>query len=135
MKTKVCRKEYMRMYLRKYRKTGKGKAAQKAAQRKYDTSPIKKIKRKLLKRLRRFIRGSDTKLKRETMGCTLAFFRAHYESLFKPGMTWENYGEWESDHIKEMNSFDLLNEETWKVCMHWSNLQPQWRELNCRNIH
>ncbi len=117
---------------RKYKKSEKGRAAQ----RKQDNRPIKKIRHKLLCRLHNFlIRGSDTKLNRETMGCTRDELRARYESLFKSGMTWENYGEWESDHIKEMKTFDLLNEETWKECMHYSNLQPQWKTLNCRNIH
>jgi len=139
-KCKVCKiasnREYKksekgRATQRKYNKTDKGRAVR----RKQNRRPINKIKLKLLLRLRHFIRGTDSQLNRETMGCTLAFFRAHYESLFKPGMTWENYGEWENDHIKEMNTFDLLNEETWKECMHYSNLQPQWRELNCKNIH
>tara|TARA_B100001059_G_scaffold218294_1_gene238331 strand:- start:398 stop:844 length:447 start_codon:yes stop_codon:yes gene_type:complete len=125
---RVCELEYRR----KYSKTEAGRVY---IRKKYN-KPIKKIKNKLLKRLHNFlIRGSDTKLNRETMGCTRDELRAHYESLFKSGMTWENYGEWESDHIREMNTFDLLNEETWKECMHYSNLQPQWRTLNCRNIH
>lgn len=117
---------------REYRKTEKCRAVQCKSRKR----PINKIKKKLLERLRRFIiRGSDTKLNRETMGCTRDELRAHYESLFKPGMTWENYGEWENDHIKEMSKFDLENEETWKECMHYSNLQPQWKTLNLRNIH
>jgi hypothetical protein len=104
---KMCRKEYMAKYqkmeaykasFRKYRKTEKGRAAKRRAQRKQNHKPKSKIKRKLLSRLHCFLRGIDSKLNRETMGCTRAFIRAHYESLFKPGMTWENYGkEWESD--------------------------------------
>ncbi len=145
---KVCRNAYARKYKksekgraiqlkahRTYRSTKKGRATCRKAQSNYGKNPIKRIKIKLLQRLRSFLKGCDSKLNRETMGCTLAFFRAHYESKFKPGMTWENYGEWENDHIKEMKTFDLENEETWKACMHWSNLQPQWRELNIKNIH
>lgn len=125
-------KECFKELKRKYRKTEKWRAVQCKSRKR----PINKIKKKLLERLRRFIiRGSDTKLNRETMGCTRDFLRARYESLFKPGMTWENYGEWENDHIKEMSKFDLENEETWKECMHYSNLQPQWKTLNLRNIH
>ena len=139
---KVCRIEYQCKYqksekgkvaVRKYQKSEKGKVAVRKKKKKSKN----KIKIKLLGRLHCFlIRGIDSKLNRETMGCTRAFFRAHYESLFKSGMTWENYGkEWESDHIKEMKTFDLENEETHKECMHWSNLQPQWKSLNRRNIH
>ncbi len=143
-KCKVCVIEYYCKYhktekgkavRRKYCGSEKGRATKRKAQRKHGKTPIKRIKIKLLERLRRFIGGHDSRCNRETMGCTLAFFRAHYESKFKPGMTWENYGEWENDHIKEMSKFDLENEETWKECMHYSNLQPQWRELNIKNIH
>ncbi len=137
---KVCKIAQMR----KYKKSEKGRAANRkydesekgrAAIRKSNKKKIHKIKVKLLNRLHYFLKGRDSKLNRETMGCTRDFLRAHYESLFKSGMTWENYGEWESDHIKEMKTFDLENEETWKECMHYSNLQPQWKTLNRRNIH
>ena len=122
---------------RKHRSTEKFRAAARKAWSKENKKPIHRIKSKLLSRLYNFlIKGRDTKLNRETMGCTRDELRARYESLFKPGMTWENYGkEWESDHIKEMKTFDLFNEETHKECMHYSNLQPQWKTLNCRNIH
>lgn len=143
-KWKYRRSEKGRAVRRKYLNTEKGRAANRkyaqsdkgrAIVRKRNNKPINKIKKKLLERLRHFIIGRDSQLNRETMGCTRDEFRAHYESLFKPGMTWENYGEWENDHIKEMSKFDLENEETWKECMHYSNLQPQWKTLNRKNIH
>ena len=116
----------------KYNQTEKGKVKR----RKQANKPIEKIKNKLRKRLYSFlVIGIDSKRNRALMGCTRDELIAHYESKFKEGMTWENYGEWENDHIKEMSKFDLENEETWKDCMHWSNLQPQWKELNRKNIH
>ena len=33
-------------------------------------------------------------------GCTIKILVVHIESQFKEGMTWENKGEWEIDHIK-----------------------------------
>ena len=153
-KCKVCIIEYSRKYQktekgkavrRKYLQSEKGRVLRRKCDRKYKQSekgivlknkPIEKIKKRLRQRLYNFlILGFDTKRSRELMGCTRDFLRAHYESLFKPGMTWENYGEWESDHIKEMKTFDLFNKETHTLCMHYSNLQPQWKTLNCRNIH
>ena len=45
-------------------------------------------------------------------------------------MNWDNYGEWEVDHIKPCSSFNLLNEEERKECFHYSNLQPLWKGDN-----
>lgn len=142
---KVDRKAQMRKYQktkkgravlirgrRKYAQTEKGRAAQ----RKKNNKPIIKIKIKLLRRLNNFLKGRDTRLNRETMGCTRDELRVRYESLFKPGMTWENYGEWENDHIIPMSKFDLTKDEEVKKCMHYSNLQPLWRKeniLKCNN--
>lgn len=56
----------------------------------------------------------------------------HLESLFKPGMTWENYGfeGWHIDHIKPLKQFNILDTEEQKKCFHFSNLQPLWKAEN-----
>ena len=63
-------------------------------------------------------------------GCDVAFLRRHIESLFWPGMSWENYGrgndKWQIDHIRPCASFDLTSLEQQKACFHWKNLQPLW---------
>jgi len=58
--------------------------------------------------------------------------RAHLERLFKPGMTWANYGHvgerWHIDHVRPVSSFvfpDQLAE-----CFALSNLQPLWARDN-----
>lgn len=60
--------------------------------------------------------------------------KAHLESLFLPGMSWENYGEWHIDHIRPVASFDFkINlEETARACWALSNLQPLWAIDNIR---
>lgn len=61
----------------------------------------------------------------EFIGCPVSGLRGHLESLFRPGMTWENYGPvWHIDHIRPCASFDLSDVEQQKVCFHWTNLQP-----------
>ena len=52
----------------------------------------------------------------------------YLESLFKDGMSWDNYGfkGWHIDHIKPCSSFDLSDLEQQKQCFHYSNLQPLW---------
>jgi len=64
----------------------------------------------------------------EFLGCTQGEFRAHIEKLFKPGMTWDNYGKdgWVIDHIIPCAQFDLSNTDHQKVCFHYTNLHPLW---------
>ena len=63
----------------------------------------------------------------ELLGCTVAEARAHLESQFQPGMSWENHGEWHIDHIRPCASFpDLTQLDQQKQCCHYTNLQPLW---------
>lgn len=56
--------------------------------------------------------------------------RAHLESLFLPGMTWENYGRsgWHVDHIRPLASFnyETPDDPEFKEAWALSNLQPLW---------
>ena len=60
--------------------------------------------------------------------------KKHLESLWKPGMSWENYGSqtgWVIDHIIPLkyykNNFDLVNDiEIQKKAFGIQNLQPLW---------
>jgi hypothetical protein len=68
------------------------------------------------------------------VGCTVFELRAHLESQFQPGMTWDNYGlhGWHIDHIIPCASFDLTDPEQQKACFHYTNLQPLWAEDNLK---
>jgi hypothetical protein len=66
------------------------------------------------------------------LGCTLEDLRQHLESLFKPGMTWENHGSWHIDHIRPLASFDLTKEENLYKACHYTNLQPLWAKENLK---
>lgn len=59
-------------------------------------------------------------------------FKEHIESLFKPGMSWENYGEWELDHIRPtlLFRFESVNDQEFKKCFALENLQPLWKREN-----
>ena len=66
------------------------------------------------------------------LGCSIGELKNHLESQFRDGMTWDNYGEWQIDHIRPLCKFDLQNrEELLKAC-HYSNLQPLWAAENRR---
>ena len=70
---------------------------------------------------------------REYIGCSPGFLRNHLESLFQPGMTWENHGEWHVDHIIPLSWFPLREDPSLIfVASHWTNLQPLWAAENLR---
>ena len=73
-------------------------------------------------------RGSAVNL----LGCTVEEAIAHIESLFAPGMAWENWGlfGWHIDHIQPLRSFDLADPAQLAVACHYSNLQPLWANDN-----
>ena len=58
----------------------------------------------------------------------------HMEAQFKPGMSWDNYGEWHIDHIKPKAKFEFssAHDEGFKACWSLSNLQPTWASDNSR---
>lgn len=68
----------------------------------------------------------------ELLGCTIPEFKIHIESLWLPGMTWDNYGKlvWHIDHIKPCKSFDLTDPEQQRICFHYTNTRPLWAKDN-----
>jgi hypothetical protein len=67
-------------------------------------------------------------------GCTPQFFRNHIQSLWKRGMSWENYGVhgWHLDHIKPLSCFDANSPQDIFKASHYSNFQPLWAKDNLR---
>jgi len=55
------------------------------------------------------------------------------ESLFKPGMSWDNMGDWHVDHIVPDSSFDYTSVKDPEFVQSWAldNLQPLWASENC----
>lgn len=64
------------------------------------------------------------------LGCTILELIKHLEASFKPGMTWDNYGQWHVDHIRPLAGFDLTDAEQQKTAVHYTNLQPLWAAEN-----
>ena len=78
-------------------------------------------------RLRQFFRknnydknSSTTKL----LGCSPEQLRNHLRSLYQPGMSDDNYGEWHIDHIIPLSSAQSKKEL--EKLSHYTNLQPLW---------
>ena len=68
----------------------------------------------------------------DLVGYTLDDLKKHLEKQFTEGMTWENYGEWEIDHIIPIKVFNYDNAEhlDFKRCWALKNLRPLWRNEN-----
>lgn len=76
-------------------------------------------------------RGSRKGSAVKDLGCSIQELKTYLESMFKPGMTWDNYGsEWQVDHIKPLANYDLSNPEILKALVHYTNLQPLWAAEN-----
>ena len=74
-----------------------------------------------------FYKNSKTK---ELLGCSPEQLREHLRSLYQPGMSDKNYGEWHIDHIIPLSSAQSKKELD--KLSHYTNLQPLWAEENIR---
>lgn len=99
---------------------------------KIKNDPIFRLKRNLRSLAHRaMIRGHKSASTQELLGCTWEEARIHIENQFTEGMCWENYPEWEIDHIKPIASFsDLTDPEQQRQCCHYTNYQPMWAKEN-----
>lgn len=64
----------------------------------------------------------------DLLGCSIEELKAHIESKFTDGMSWDKVmsGEIHIDHIIPCASFDFSDLEQQKKCFHYTNLQPLW---------
>lgn len=88
----------------------------------------------LKRRLNRFFSGRKDCRSGKMLGYDRAEFVAHIESLFLPGMTWDNYGHaamcWHIDHVRPVASFRVEDfsslPEFVREVFALKNLQPLW---------
>jgi len=73
------------------------------------------------------------------LGCSFEDLKIHIESLFKPGMTWDNKGsKWHIDHIIPLSLFTRLHNSGTerfydlylKDAFNYTNLRPEWAKDN-----
>lgn len=62
------------------------------------------------------------------LGYSSIELRGHIEKCFLEGMSWENYGEWEIDHIIPITKFP--NNTPLNIVNALNNLQPLWKVEN-----
>jgi hypothetical protein len=130
------RREKVLDYQKKYYQENKDKV--KARCRDYTLNRLKidnvfRMTSNLRNRVRRAIIGfKKTGATMELLGCTAEHARAHIESQFTKGMSWNNYGVhgWHIDHILPCASFDMADQSQQRQCFHYTNLQPLWAKDN-----
>lgn len=90
-----------------------------------------RLKKNLRRRLHHALHGKNGSPKTiRLLGCNIDDLKTYLESKFLPGMSWDNYGMWEIDHIVPLSKVDLSNAaELQRVC-HVDNLQPLWKRDN-----
>jgi len=64
------------------------------------------------------------------IGCTPQELKEHLSDNFTDGMNYDNYGQWEVDHIIPISHFDLCDIDEAKKCFNYKNLQPLWKKDN-----
>jgi hypothetical protein len=125
-----------KLYEKEYRKKNKATINAKAAiyvREKSQNDEQFRLKRILRKRLTEALKnnqkaGSAVK----DLGCSIKELKVHLESKFLPGMTWDNYGEWEIDHIVPLSGFNLTDRKEFLLACHYTNLQPMWWQDNLK---
>jgi hypothetical protein len=65
-----------------------------------------------------------------SLGYSPKQLRLRIECQFKPGMSWENHGEWHIDHKKPISAFIAQGVTDPKTINALCNLQPMWGEEN-----
>lgn len=88
--------------------------------------PVFRLKGNLRNRLNALIKGTKSESTLELLGCSEEVFIEYIESQFDDKMNWDNYGEWQLDHIEPLAKYNLENNKELKEVCHYTNLQPLW---------
>lgn len=91
-----------------------------------------RIKCRLRTRLRNAIAGNfKAGSAVRDLGCSIEFLKQRFKSMFRDGMSWDNYGTvWVIDHIFPLAAARLSDRVEFLAVNNWRNLQPLTPEEN-----
>jgi len=92
-----------------------------------------KILNSLATRTNSFFKLKNIKIDKthyQILGCNKKELIEYLESHFQEKMSFENFGEWEVDHIIPVSSINPNNEESILTILNYKNLQPLWKTDN-----
>ena len=130
-------KDKIKINAKAYAKTPAGKIAGKRSRIKTRSTPHGHLRHAISNGVRTKLLNHNGKKYRASIDKILPFkipeLIARLESMFKPGMTWDNYGKWHVDHIIADSSFNYttINCPSFKQAWALTNLQPLWANENC----
>jgi len=85
------------------------------------------IRNLILQTFKTIGRRKNTKTE-SILGCSFEEFKAHIESQFQPGMSWDNRKLWHIDHIMPVSMAKTYDEVI--RLNHYRNLRPLWAHEN-----
>jgi len=130
-------KDKIKAQIKAYRQTPAGKASEKKYHDKVRATPHGQLRHNISSAVRLKLLNHGGKKYRASIDKVLPFkikdLITRLESMFKPGMTWENYGDWHVDHIRPDISFNYATVDEPEFAQSWAltNLQPLWASENC----
>lgn len=90
-----------------------------------------RLLRRIHKKISVTMKGESSTTLRALIGCSSQELREHFEELFTPMMTWNNYGAyWVIDHVIPRRLFDQRSRLEVAMCWSLPNLQPLERGKN-----
>ena len=116
-------------WIKKYTKTPRFKSTQRSWMKRQPKDSNFKIANALRASIVGALKRQGVRKHRKTeelLGTNKVTARKHIESLFKPGMTWKNHGQWHIDHKIPCASFYLKCPVQQLACCYYKNLQPLW---------
>jgi hypothetical protein len=127
---------YMKNYIKKWRKNNPEKIREYI--RKKLSTPSGKLNHSMATDIRKSLKKKGVSKGREKweslVGYTVKQLKEHLEKNFKPGMRWDNHGEWHIDHIIPISRFNFSSPGhiDFKKCWALKNLQPLWEKDNLK---
>lgn len=95
---------------------------------------LTKVKQAIYMAVRRKCPGMSVKELWSILPYTPEDLKKHIESLFEPGMCWENHGlgpgTWQIDYVRPIKDFDIrrYNIQELRRCLALENLRPLWHK-------
>lgn len=80
--------------------------------------------------VRRTLTSQKPASSQNILGYSAKELRAHLESQFEPGMTWDDRGAWHIDHVKPVSAFIAEGVKDPQIINALSNLKPLWAKDN-----
>jgi hypothetical protein len=133
LKNKQKKKRQLSEYYLKSKENGMVKVWRKKVREKQMKDPMKKLHRNISSHVYLSIKNNkNNKSVFSLFEYSLKELMQHLQKLFKPGMTWANYGNWHIDHKIPVSVFNFTRPEDidFKRCWALDNLQPMWAKEN-----